>query len=85
MQQTIKRLHKNGFSAFVANHSTLCFKLPALPFIRLLAPHLCRRLIIEIQMRAAVVIKHPKLIECFLQLRLPFKLQLSQYGLERTE
>ena len=85
MQQSIKRLHKNRFFVFVANRFALCLTLCTLPFIRLLEPNLRRCLIIQIQMRAAMVVKHPKLIQCILQLNFIADAQLPQHRFKRTE
>ena len=68
---------------FVAKHFALW--LFAFAFIRLLMPHLRRCFIVQIQMRAAMIIKHPKLIQRILQLNFTADAQLAQYRLERAE
>jgi hypothetical protein len=68
---------------FVANYFAPW--LFAFAFIRLLMPHLRRRLTIQIQMWSAMIIKHPKLIQRILQLNFTADAQLAQYRLERAE
>ena len=68
---------------FVANHFALW--LFAFAFIRLLMPHLRRRLIIQMSVWASMVIENTKLIQRILQLNFTTDAQLAQYRLERAE